>query len=116
MESAARGFTRHRITVPHAGRCKGWTVDLIGGQVGGTVDAVKAGITTNAAKRLAELAEVGLTDVLALYEVPDDDDRVGTLCDAGHSHLEQDASLRIAQSELVGTEATWLAARDDDGG
>jgi len=51
MESAARGFTRHRITVPHAGRRKGWTVDLIGGQVGGTVDAVKAGITTNAAKR-----------------------------------------------------------------
>ena len=69
MESAVRGFTRHRITVPHAGRRKGWTVDLIGGQVGGTVDAVKAGITTNAAMRLAELAEVGLTDVLALYEV-----------------------------------------------
>lgn len=47
---------------------------------------------------------------------PDDDDRVGTLCDAGHSHLEQDASLRIAQVELVGTEGTLLAARDDDGG
>ena len=42
--------------------------------------------------------------------------RVGTLCDAGHSHLEQDASLRIAQVELVGTEGTLLAARDDDGG
>ena len=51
MQSAARGFTRHRITVPNGGRRKWWTVYLIGGQVGGTVDAVKAGITTNAAKR-----------------------------------------------------------------
>ena len=46
----------------------------------------------------------------------DHDDGVGHLGDARDGNVEQAATIRIAQRELVRAEATGLAARDDDRG